>query len=147
MTYKLRLLIIHCIMPLFIGVLIYIFFRTTELKMCKWFSLIGIKDYIITTKIFFLDVKSYLPNWIIFSLPDGLWTYSFSAMLYYSWDEIFLKYRILLIFPFCCLFILEIIQYKNENFGTFDFADLIVSFIMNMLLIKNLKLNNYEKKD
>ena len=67
------------------GGLIYIFFRSTNLLMFDWFKYIGIYNYIL----FFRNYieLSFLPNWIIYSIPDGIWIYSLTSFMIIIWGK------------------------------------------------------------
>ena len=87
-----------------------------------------------------------MPKWIIYSLPDGLWVYSFSAMLYLILGEDFKGINKILFAPFIVLCGLEILQYLKIISGTFDFIDMFIGLTINILLIINIKFCKNEKK-
>jgi hypothetical protein len=89
---------------------------------------------------------AYMPKWIIYSLPDGLWVYSFSAMLYLILGEDFKGINKILFAPFIVLCGLEILQYLKIISGTFDFIDMFIGLTINILLIINIKFCKNEKK-
>jgi hypothetical protein len=90
--------------------------------------------------------RTLIPNWIIYSLPDGLWVYSFSAMLYLIWNENYKSIQKILFLPFIVLCGMEILQFLKIINGTFDIIDVFVSLIMYVLLIINIKFYKNEKK-
>ena len=68
------------ILPVIVGGLIYLTYRTDSLLMLGWFNNIGLSD-----TVDFLRSNQHLqnltiPNWIKFSLPDALWLFH-STML------------------------------------------------------------------
>jgi hypothetical protein len=91
-----KLFLIHVLTPLFIGGLLYTLFRTTTLRMFKWFSIIGIDDFICLLRRLTLGYKNYIPKWSYFSLPDGLWVYSFTSAILICWNNDIKKLSFLL---------------------------------------------------
>ena len=133
-SFKIKLIIIHCIIPIMIGGLLYVFFRSTSIRMFKWFDFLGLENVIQLMRSTLFNVKSNIPNWIYFSLPDGLWVYSFT--------------RIWLLIPFISGILSEILQYFGLFPGTFDYLDLCFSLfcIFLSIFIINLNYKHYDKK-
>ena len=70
---KLRLFIILLSLLIFsIGGIIYLTLRSESLIMFRWCEIIYIKEYVDNIRLPYI-----LPNWIVFSLPDGLWVLSY----------------------------------------------------------------------
>jgi hypothetical protein len=113
--------------PLIFGGLIYIFLRSQSLRMFNWLDLIGIKTSILNYRSFFYPLKNHLPLWFYFSLPDGLWIYSFSSALLIYWNNDFKKVKYWLLIPFTSGILIEILQGFKFFRGTFDFLDLLFS--------------------
>ena len=67
------------------GGLIYIFFRSTNLLMFDWFKAVGIYNYILSFRDYI--ESCFLPNWIIYSLPDGIWIYSLTSFMIIIWGK------------------------------------------------------------
>ena len=145
MVSKIKLALSHVVFPLVVGSLIYIGFRSNNLKMFSWFDELSISNAIDVIRTGLMPCKTYLPDWIYYSFPDALWTYSFSAMLYLIWRELFIRYKILLMIPFCLLLIMEVFQDFKLIDGTFDFIDILSSLLMSLLLITNINFINYGK--
>lgn len=130
----------HVMLPLFLGGLIYILFRSTKLRMFAWFSFIGLDGVIRKTRTFFFAFKNYIPNWIYFSLPDGLWIYSFTSALIIYWDNKNKSIKTWLLIPFTMGILIEILQGMKLFPGTFDYLDLMFSmsgFILSKKVINN----------
>lgn len=126
---------IHVLLPLLIGGLIYVLFRNESLIMFKWFDNLGLLEQIKGLRAVLNPMKSILPNWVYYSLADGLWTYAFVSayLIYYKVD-----YWLLL--PFVLSIGVEILQYFQLFQGTFDVIDLlccIVGYTLPFLLLKN----------
>ena len=76
--------LVNVIIPLLIGGLIYIIYRTETLIMFSWFSYLSLDQYVDYLRTF----SSYLlPDWVILSLPNGLWTYSFIVGISFIWNN------------------------------------------------------------
>lgn len=115
-------------LPIILGVLIYIIFRSRSLFYFHFFTLINLDDYIIPLRKFVFLYRKLFPNWVIYSLPDGLWLFSFGSALLYNLKN--LKKRALLfslIFSLTLFF--ELIQFflggHGTLIGTFDPSDLV----------------------
>ena len=132
----LKLVFIHCILPIFVGGIIYICFRSLSLRMFDWFDFIGFSEIILDIRELFLEI-SFLPNWFYYSLPDGLWTYAFTSSFIIIWgiNNPVLKYW--LVIPFILSLVPEMLQLFNLFPGTFDLNDLIfmsIGFISSILV-------------
>lgn len=113
------------IVTLFLGGCIYILFRSSSLKMFTWFRLIGIDDFINITRLQSLSIANHLPKWIIFSLADGLWIFSYINLILVLWNYVISSRNIIWIglMPTISM-ISEIGQFFNLVPGTFDIIDL-----------------------
>ena len=119
---------------LIIGGLIYVLFRVESLKMFKFFDLFSIGTQIDKIRVYTIPYSEYLPNWFLFSLPDGLWIFSYTSLVLYIWKNKLKKENIfwVLIVPFISIFS-ELGQIFNIIPGTFDLIDLIF-YLMGFLL-------------
>ena len=131
-------------LPLLLGGLIYILFRAESLKMFTWFEAMGLSDFIKNIR----KARVFsVPEWVIFSLPDALWLFSFSNIMLILWGYKLSKQSIIWIFaaPIIGL-ISEFGQAVSVVPGTFDLLDLIFLFFASILpfIIFN-KTINYEK--
>lgn len=124
--------IIHVMIPLITGGCIYIFFRSLDLRMFEWFNIIGITEVIFN----FRDIVQSNINlrpWMIFSLPDGLWTYSFTSSMILVWRNNDKYSKIFICSPLVISILFEFLQYFEIINGTFDWNDvyiIIVSFLI-----------------
>lgn len=130
-----KTLIYHVVLPLLIGSLIYVLFRSESLIVFNWLGYLGILEHIREFRELLNSFKYVLPNWVIYSLADGLWVYAFvSAYL------IYFKIDYWLIVPFLLSIGIEILQYFQFFQGTFDVLDLIyfiIGYTLPFLLLKN----------
>lgn len=142
-TNKVRLIIIHCIAPLFIGGLLYIFFRSTDLRMFKWFSFIGVENLIHSLREKIFPLRKYLSEWTYYSLPDGLWVYSFTSALI-LWNG---RLTFWFLLPLLSGAFVEIAQAFKIFPGTFDFLDLTFTSLAvpSSIIAINHKLKQNEK--
>lgn len=145
-TNRITLTIIHCISPLFIGGLLYVLFRSTTLRMFEWFSLVGLDNAIQTTRKSVFVFKNYLPKWTYFSLPDGLWIYSFTSAILIYWNNDNQKTKLWLLIPFTTGILIEIFQAVKLFPGTYDFLDLTFS-ILGLLLSKIIIKHKFKKNE
>ena len=105
------------------GGVIYVLYRDTSLRMFSWFEQLGLSSYIVQIR---ECVVVSPPDWIVYSLPDGLWMYSFFLAMRAIWlkDYSRLSLYTTLILPIFIV-LTEILQYFNMFPGTYDAIDLI----------------------
>lgn len=135
--------IIIGILPVILGGLIYLTYRTDTLIMFGWFNKMGLTD-----TIDFLRSNQYLqtltiPSWIKFSLPDALWLFSFNYIILTVWNFNVNRQSAfwLILAPTIGVFS-EIGQLVNIVPGTFDPVDLVLLILATLipfLLVNNLK--------
>ncbi len=142
-----RSILLNVILPLFIGGFIYLLFRSERLILFDWIRFLGFKESLDFLRDHFSIVRSFMPNWVLFSLPDGLWVYSFTSAIIIIWNDdrkiLIMLLSISLIFGPA----VELLQFFKLFKGTFDSMDLaitIVSFTLSILF--NLKINQYENQ-
>lgn len=128
---------------LFIGGLIYILFRTKSLLMFMWFDNLKLSSLINYLR---FNIKTNLPEWLIYSLPDGLWIFSYIVFQLALWNYKITKENFfwVAILPFVALFS-EIFQINRIVPGTFDIVDLsmyIIGIILPIIIYnKSITLN------
>lgn len=135
-----KLINIHILLPIIVGGLIYLSFRHTTLNMFKWFELMSLSYMINELRETLYPIRPFLPEWIIYSLPDGLWVYSFSSSFIIIWHEDFAMAKPWLIIPLFLGAFAEIFQYFGILPGTFDLIDFFVCIIASILSIYFVKL-------
>lgn len=133
-------LVLHIVLPIFIGSMIYILFREKTLLMFDWFSYLKLDFIIDFLRNNFYGYRTYIPKSILFSLPDALWVYSFTMFL-----NIYFKNRILLSIIFIGSIITEISQLWFV-IGTFDIYDVIYMFALYLVAMYFIKKFEEEKK-
>tara|TARA_B110000091_G_scaffold198350_1_gene227268 strand:+ start:237 stop:680 length:444 start_codon:yes stop_codon:yes gene_type:complete len=118
-------IIIGHFLTLLLGGLVYISFRQDTLKMFSWFDRVNLSGVISELRLSTLPLTDHLPNWFLYSLPDGLWLFSYLSVLLVVWDNTISKQNIhwLLLVPAVAVFS-EIGQLFGVVPGTFDIFDL-----------------------
>lgn len=129
---KVSLLIaVHVVAPVLLGAMIYTVWRTRTLLVFSWYQTLGLNTWIIEARHYGSNSRHLIPNVVLFSLPDALWVYSFTAGLTMLWHTTPLTYW--KVFWICMPTALgaggEIAQMYKIIPGTFDSADFWTSII------------------
>ena len=132
--------VLHIILPLFVGSAIYLLFRGKSLLMFEWFSYLKLDFIINFLRDNFYKYRIYIPKSVLFSLPDSLWVYSFTMFL-----SIYFKNRIILSSIFVGSIITEILQLWFVT-GTFDIYDVIYMFVLYLIAMYFIKKFEEEEK-
>jgi hypothetical protein len=135
--------VLHCFLPLTLGGLLYLLFRSNELKMFLWLEMLGVKPAITSIRTASSQFNELMPNWAYFSLPDGLWVYAFTAALILYLRE---QAKQWLVLPLLFGPIIEIFQFFNVFPGTFDFVDLLFTLCAYICSILFLRKNLSDEK-
>lgn len=104
--------------------MIYLLYRCTDVYMFQPLKTYGVMDYL-------LEIRKYvatdcLPDWFLYSLPDGLWLYSymlFVRVIWYGNNSAF-KLFFLALMPIMA-FALEGLQFIHCFPGTGDIVDIV----------------------
>lgn len=122
-----HLVLLHCVLPLFAGLMIYLFLRKST-----WINeLTGLE--------FSSQKDGYLLSLVKYTLPDFFWDYSFGSALFIyklSLQKPVKYFSILVLF---LLLATEAVQYFFPSRFTFDLVDLgaaLIAFILSYLFIK-----------
>lgn len=120
-------LIFGHIITLLIGGLIYVLFRTSSLLMFSWYKTIGLGGILKGLRKSTIPFAENIPEWILFSLPDGLWIFSYVCLILLIWkNSVSLKNIFwLLIIPILAIGS-ELGQLFGLIIGTFDLTDLLL---------------------
>jgi len=110
---------------LLISLWIYVFYRIEQ-------TLINRMIIAITSPLFFKEARQLmqdalkLPNFIIYSLPEGLWVFAVT-IISENLTIRFKKIQISIIYmPLVVAYFIELIQYLSWSKGTFDWLDVMV---------------------
>ena len=145
-----RLCILLCAFAIFLGGIIYILFRPTEIVFFNWIPSVGLDNWFNMTRQKSLSLYPYLPEWIVFSLPNGLWAFAYALLITVIWSgsKSLTKYFWMASIPLLVLGF-EILQYSGVIPGTFCVQDItlgLVGLITGIQVgIETNKFKNHEK--
>ncbi len=127
-------------LSLCLGTLIYIFFRSSSLKVFSWSKFLGLNWVETDIRKITIAVSSTFPDWILFSFPDSLWVFSYVCLMLGIWKGIISTANLfwISIIPLIAFFS-ELGQFTGFVQGTFDTVDLafyIIGSFMPLLLFK-----------
>tara|TARA_B100001939_G_scaffold172312_1_gene148506 strand:+ start:6960 stop:7409 length:450 start_codon:yes stop_codon:yes gene_type:complete len=114
------------LLTLFLGGFIYILFRQDNLKMFQWFDAVNMSGIIKNVRTHSTQIVGLLPEWFLYSLPDGLWMFSYISILLVIWNNKVNKNNIywILVVPIVAI-LCEFGQLFKFIPGTFDKFDII----------------------
>jgi hypothetical protein len=125
-----RYFAIHIFLPLFIGLLIYIFFRSDNIVVVNWVfkhDYFGMLSRIKTT--------SNLPYSLKFCLPNALWYFSFQSYMLLVWNDERKYKAIIFVAIFVFVIAIEFMQKNGIIRGTFDIEDILYIVIATLVLL------------
>lgn len=137
--------ILHVIVPVAVGALVYLAWRSTDLYVFSWARAIGGMGLVSQLRASAAGFRCLVPNSFLFSAPDGLWAYGLVASIGLVWGRArnrayqawFWAAVVVAIFPeFCQIF--GLVQ------GTFDISDLIASGVG--IILARLATNKFGRK-
>ncbi len=140
-------ILVNCIIPILCGTLIYVGYRPTSLNYFSWFSELGLANNLLVVR---KNISSLWPkpaNWIVYSLPDGLWAYSFIFSIKLIWNEKQGGYWIWTFISYMIILLPEILQFNKILPGTYDIQDialLLLGIILSSIVLSTKKYE-YEK--
>ncbi|QSZ27544.1 hypothetical protein ACETAC_01060 [Aceticella autotrophica] len=129
-----------------VAIIIYVVFRSKNLILYKWIGVSTNSILILFSRN--IQNNNYFLNWIIYSLPDGLWLYSLTTIMILIWRNEASKIKYLFIYVgFTIAISHELGQFLHIFRGTFDVGD-IVAYIMAILFaLITIKFNGGEKHE
>lgn len=145
--------IVDVVLPVLIGAGIYSLWRSKTLLVFSWYQWAGLYTWLSTLRAHVAGMKHFIPSALLYSLPDALWVYSFTALLQYLWFEHPRCYE-----RTCWTFLpaflavgAEIGQFFKIVPGTFDPLDIlayIAAWIVALISVGSLrtKANNYSTR-
>ena len=118
-------LIIPGISAIFLGGMIYLLFHSSERVFFSWLRFLGLNNWIYFARNRSLVISQHLPLWILYSLPDGLWAFSYALFIAGIWwrSVSWLKYIWMATIPLLVIGS-ELLQYYAIIPGTFSLLDL-----------------------
>ena len=82
-----RYVAINCVLPLVIGGMIYLLWRSDDMLMFKCADAIGLSPAIYAGRGSVGAFSEWIPDIILFSLPDAVWVYSGTAFFSRLWHD------------------------------------------------------------
>ena len=112
------------------GGLIYAVFRKSDFVFFQWIDYLGLSNLLIEVREFFSFINFTFPNWIVFSLPSGLWAFAYTFIIVILWykNHSFVRYFWYSSIPLL-VFGFEFLQCAKIVPGTFSFGDILSSLI------------------
>ena len=143
---KRLLLFLNMVLPVFIGGLIYISYRSIDLSMFSWFRELNLAPLVWELRTF-VESNQWISNpsrFTLYCLPDGLWTYSMTSSFTYVWRENYKEGAPWILFGVSIGVLSEFAQMFNVVSGVFDVGDIFayVSFFMIAFFVQS----NFNKK-
>jgi hypothetical protein len=148
--YSGRVYVILSAFALTLGGTIYIFFRPAEHVFFGWIRAVGLDHWFSLARDRSLSSSLLLPEWIVYSLPNGLWAFAYALLITSIWwaGKSWLKYFWMASIPILVLGY-EVLQYAGIIPGTFSIQDIVFGMagltIGIIVGIKIIKSNNHEK--
>jgi hypothetical protein len=134
------------------GGMIYVLCRPLDYFFFQWIRSIGFDGALSFLRTHTLPDGSHLPEWIVYSLPDGLWAFAYTLIILTIWNgsNSILKYVWFATIPLLVLGV-ELLQWAGNIGGTFCFNDiilLITGLLAGMVTnIVTLNLSHYESSN
>ena len=136
---KVCLIILHSILPLIFGTLIYLFYRKKTLLVFQWIDIINLKEEVAYLRELFNPNNNLYSNFFTHNLPDALWVYSFTSFLIILYQKKENHNTSIIYFiPLIIAATSEILQLTNLIPGTFDYIDLFSYVSSSIISIKYL---------
>lgn len=123
---------------LFMGGLIYVVYRDKSLLMFDWFDYLGISNAVEGFRNLFQVESVY--GWVKYSLPDGLWIFSYMFIVDAIWDKEKNTVSMIFLWGLPIVAVLsECFQYFGLLPGVFDWMDM-ASYLFAIALFLIIKL-------
>ena len=117
--------ILHVLGPLLIGGFIYLGWRTPSLLMFGWLDQLGGTNAVALLREQVGPIKPFVPEWILYSVPDGAWVWSMTSCNTLVWKDCVSKESTFwILLPILLGLGSELGQLAGFVPGTFDFLDL-----------------------
>lgn len=135
------IIVIIAMMALSVGGMIYVFFRPESIIMFKWFPLLGVVHKQVSV---FHTI--HLPDFLVYSMPDGLWLFSYILLIGVIWN--FNYHRCLFMIMLLPVYAIthEILQLYHLVPGYFDILDFVVYVVATLVGISVLVMFNHVYK-
>ncbi len=130
------------------GVIIYALWRPDTIRFFVWLEAVGLRDPVKNIRMYMHPLHTRIPEWIIYSLPNGLWAFSYALIITHLWrdNNSVVKYMWFGSIPMLAIGY-ELLQYAGVLQGVFCYQDLFLSFAgIGMGAIIGLTLYRRDKK-
>ena len=110
-----------------VGGLIYLLFRSRSLLLFSWLETLHLTTGIYEIRALVRPLRSQIPNFVLYSIPDGTWLYAYVMFYRLIWRERSHKIMWLwLSLGFIASIGLELAQGMGWYAGTFDWMDITI---------------------
>lgn len=75
------------LLALLAGGSIYLFLRPGEFVFHSWLSAVGLEGLFGSNESTANQASRYIPEWILYSLPNGLWAFAYASLITLLWAE------------------------------------------------------------
>jgi hypothetical protein len=140
-----------CTIALTAGEMIYLLFRPNEVLFFRWIRTLGFDSLISSFRQFSHSLNQHLPEWVVYSLPNGLWAFAYALLITQIWTGSRSGFRYFWIASIPVLVLgFEILQFTGTIPGTFCFQDIALGIagitIGSILGLKSNHPRNHENK-
>lgn len=130
-----------------LAVLIYLLFRSRKLFYYQIIELMNLDSYVRSARKVVWVYRKYIPNWVIYSLPDGLWLFSMGVAILHN-RVFYKKAQNMFNIIFFAMIGIEVFQgiYGGHGtfIGTFDGAD-VICYTIGYIVASTLGYLNWSK--
>ena len=119
-------LFFHVCFPIILGAGIYSLWRSKRLLVFTWYGWLGLQAPLLALRANLAGVRHFLPDFVLYSLPDALWVYSFTFLMQSVWFRHSRSYgrTFWILLPVSLAVGAEIGQFFKVVPGTFDLMDI-----------------------
>lgn len=136
-----RSLFWHVCIPIMVGAGIYSLWRSKRVLVFTWYGWLGLQAPLLALRTSLAGVRHLLPDFVLYSLPDALWVYSFTFLMQSVWFRRSRSYgrTFWILLPVLLGVGGEVGQLLKVVPGTFDLMDIasyIAAWAMAMMFIR-----------
>ena len=73
--------LLHVVLPTALGTIVYVGWRSTDLLVFQWIEYFGLNAMVLRPNV-------VLPDWLLFSFPDGCWVYATTSWMLLIWGRL-----------------------------------------------------------
>jgi len=78
---------IACVLPIFVGGVIYLMFRSQDMLMFQWADMLGLTNALNSARVDLAPIGSHLPDFVLYCVPDGAWVFACTAFFARLWPD------------------------------------------------------------